>query len=91
MLIATYIFNKSDYHIHKRFRLLILSPLSYLIKTIGLDCDEKKKKTKLQSEKVMRGPNEKFTLLLWRYLKRNERIKKNKLKKKHHEEVEEAV
>lgn len=92
MFIETYIFNQGSYHIHKRFHLLILGPLSYLIKTIGLDDNEKSKKgkSKLHNETALRGPNEKFALLLCRFIKRNERIRKNKLKKKHHEEVEEV-
>jgi len=91
MITTTYIFD--HYHINKRFHLLVVGPLSYLIKTIGLDGTEKSKKMKSrsQSETALRGPNEKFALLLCRFLKRNERIRKSKLKKKHYEEVEEAV
>lgn len=93
MLSTIYIFDQNGYHIHKKFHLLVLGPLSYMIKTLGLDHNEKsiKSKTRHRKETVFRGPNEKFALLICRYLKRNERIRKNKLKKKYHEEVEETV
>ena len=85
------IIDESDYHVHKGFKKHVTGHFEYLIKTLGLDCEEKKEKKdpKQHSESKYRKPNNKFYDFLKLFVPKKKR--KHKPKKRRHEKVEEAV
>ncbi len=90
------IFNRNDYHINKGFHKHVKGPLSYLVKIIGIDCDSKsdKKKINVCKEQLIHAPNEKFSGFVFMFLLRKtmrKRMRRTELKRRRHEEVEEAV
>ncbi len=85
-----------NYHIYKGFRKQLHSPLNCLIKTTGLDCVKKKPekcKEKACNETDFRYVNVKFSDFVIAIFSRERRRKasKNKQKRRHYEELEEAI
>lgn len=83
---------QKHYHIHKKYLKLVNPPLDYLVKILGLDCEEKKLHKNICDETLLRYPNKKFAAYLRLFFRRKRKLElKAKLKRKHYEEVEEAV
>jgi hypothetical protein len=82
MALSLEIFYQDNYEIHKKFHCYIPHLASYLIKTIGIDCDSKinRNKNSAHKDSVYRKPNEKFLLLI-RELPKRKRRRKNKINK----------
>lgn len=93
MLFTNNIFAENDYLVHRGISRHL--PLSYLIKTMGLDCvdgKDKKNKGKRCPEYHLRGPNDKFAAFLLMFLFRKpRRAKRKKVKEESYEKVEETV
>jgi hypothetical protein len=86
--------NHNKYHVNKSYHKYVTGPLDYLVKILGIDCEEKavKHKSRARNETYFRAPNEKFVELLSIFIcKYRQRIKREKLKKARHEEVEETI
>jgi len=82
------------YEIYKGFRVRVIEPESYLLKTIGIDCDRKKaeqKKPKLILERVMSGHQDFFCTCGEMSVSKKRTRRRRTLKKKRHEELEETV
>jgi hypothetical protein len=91
------IFNTSEYQVNKGFYRQVKGPLSYLIKEVGVDPDQKKvcdPKTRICKDQGEKGPNEKYasiTVMFFLLKTLRRRRVRNELKKKRHEELEQAV
>lgn len=91
------IFNSIDYHINKGFHREVKSPVSYLIKVIGIDCDLRTTcdlKTKICKDQGSMKPNEKYSgIVVMFFLLKTLRRKRfrNELKKKRYGKLEETV
>jgi hypothetical protein len=84
---------QNKYHVNKSYHKCVSGPFDYLVKILGIDCEEKKTKNKRGRPKTFfRAPNEKFvdylSILICKY---RQRIRNGKLKQKRYEEVEETV
>ncbi len=91
------IFNSIDYLINKGFHRQVKSPVSYLIKVVGIDCDPRTLcdvKTKVCKDQGFMRPNEKYSgIVVMFFLMRTLRRKRirNELKKKRYGKLEETV
>jgi hypothetical protein len=90
------IFNTCDYQVNKGFYRQVKGPFSYLIKIAGIDPDQRKvcePKTKVCKDQGLKGPNEKYAsmVVMFFLLKTLRRRVRKELKKKRHEELEQAV
>jgi len=94
MTLQENIFSKTEYHVYKGLQNYVLGPLTYLIKSLGLECHlkdkSKKKRSKLDHDARHSAPNEKYFAFRDAFLFRKKK-RKTRLKKKHHEEFEEVV
>ena len=87
---------RSNYHIYKGFGRHLPGPLDCFIKTNGLDCVKKKsekRKEKACNEIDFRYVNGKFCDFLVAIFSSERKLKKSKTKQKrrHYEELEEAI
>lgn len=81
-----------QFHVHKKYLKRVHGPLDYLVKILGLDCEEKKLHKNICDETLLRYSNKKFAGYLRIFFSNRRKLEmKNKLKRKCYEEVEEAV
>ena len=83
---------QKKYHIHRGYLKNVSGPLDYLVRILGLDCEEKKLHKNKCDETLLRYSNKKFAAYLRIYFSKKRKLEmKAKLKSKHYEEVEETV
>src|SRR5688572_6002933 len=82
------------YEIYKGFKVHVIEPESYLVKTIGVDCNPKKqdqKKKNVCMERFMSGHQVFFCTCSELTVSKKRKRRRRTLKRKRHEELEETI